>query len=157
MSEFIGRGEVVVSEILDMILPMPVIKEQPSLQSIISEEDFNFLDEIYQKHKFDLRADYFSNWNKPEEKLNMKTLMVEVNYKHKEGAARKWSNVFLKLLKKYHITPVTINDYNCRSSIPKTKGIFYLDSKKHHGPITWNDVRDVIDALEKAGIDPHGL
>jgi len=83
--------------------------------------------------------------------INRKSIVVEINYKHKEKAARKWHNVFIPLLINSGFDYLTINDYDCRK-----RGLFYLDGDQQHEQITWEDFRDVIDALEMAGMAPNG-
>ena len=126
---------------------MAVVNEQIPIESVIDDNEFKFLDEVYQKHKFDLQLVYITNPDELEKTVKFKSLMIEVNYKHKEGAAKKWK-IFRALLEKHNIIPVTIDDFDCRK-----KGLFYLDSKKHH-ELSWDDFRDVIDALDKAGVKP---
>ena len=137
-NQYIGRGENLTKEILARIFPDCSIWSQKPIQELILKKDFDSLDSVYQKHKFDFIV----------ELKTRVTLAVEVNYHHGEGAYRKWNKVFVKILAKYHIIPVTIDDYDCRK-----KGLFYLNSKKEH-MLTWDSFRDVIDALEKTDVQP---
>jgi hypothetical protein len=50
---FIGRGENRVKEILQRLFPDCKILPQIALKSVIRNEDFAELDEVYQKHKID--------------------------------------------------------------------------------------------------------
>jgi len=74
------------------------------------------------------------------------TIIVEVNFKHGEKAARKWLRIFVPLIKKYGRIPVTIDDHDCRH-------LFQLDNHRQHR-LKWDDFRDIIDSLEKAGVKP---
>ena len=99
------------------------------------------MDQEIKNHKFD-----FVIYRKTD------IIVLEVNYKHGPKAAQKWVDIFIPLLKSstkfghLKIIPITIDDYDCRS-------LFNLNSKKQH-KITWDDYRDIIDALEKAGVKP---
>lgn len=148
MSNFIGRGEKLVERIISRLFIKSEIQRQVPIKQLVHDEDFIEYDEEFAKHKCDLVIIVLDSKGKT------KTLVIEVNYKHKEKAAKKWRQTFAPDIKRNENFPITINDYDCRSSLPKVKGIFYLDSKKNHGPITWNDVRDVIDHLDKAGVEP---
>jgi hypothetical protein len=133
-SQFIGRGENLSIKILLRLFPYSKIESQVPISKVITPEQYHSLDEVYKKHKFDFFID-INKW-----------LAVEVNYKHGNKAAEKWANVFLPLLKKNGLLGMTIDDYDCRT-------LFKLNSKKEH-KVTWDDFRDIIDALEKAGIKP---
>ena len=146
MSNFIGRGEELVEYVIRRLYEFTETWNQVPIKKLIKAEDFEQYGEEFSKHKFDIVTSVAHPLGISE------TLVITVNYKHKEKAAQKWSNNFSPDLIRNAKTPVTIDDYDCRSSIPKTPGLFYLNSKKEHGPITWNDFRDVIDALEKAGV-----
>lgn len=136
MSQFIGRGENLTEHIIGRLFPGAEIKGQWPIQKIMTPKEWGELDEIYQKHKFDFIVTL------PDERL----LVIEVNYKHGEGAARKWANIFTKILKEYGVMPITIDDYDTRS-------LFKQNGKGEHKK-TWDDFRDIIDAFEKAGVKP---
>lgn len=144
MSQFIGRGEAVVEVVLKQILHPKIIMGQYAISWIISDEDLAQLGPELNKHKFDFLLEY---WDYVENKPQR--MAVEVNYKHGEKAAKKWK-IYKELMIKYGIQAVTIDDYDCRE-----RGVFWLNSKNVHPKITWDDYRDVIDALEKAGIEPE--
>ena len=132
---YIGRGESLAKLILSNLLRNVTIKQQVHVSNLVSKEDYNSLDEVYQKHKFDLviyRSDTI--------------IVIEVNYKHGDILCKKWNRIFEPLLRKNKIIPVTIDDYNCRN-------LFKLDAKKQHS-LTWDDYRDVIDSLQMANIHP---
>ena len=134
-NQFIGRGESVVGFVLQRIFLSGTIYSQKPIKKLIKKIDFNQLDSEFQKHKFDF---YVIGPNG--------SLVIEVNYKHGEKAAKKWNNVFVPLLQKNGHKIVTIDDYDCEN-------IFKFDSDKQH-KISWKDFIDVINALEKAGIEP---
>lgn len=136
-SKFIGRGEERVKDLLHRLFQTPRILQQVPIKAIIGYQDWVDLGPEYNQHKFDIVI--FRD--------NNKHIVIEVNYRHGEGAAKKWSNVYKPLLKKYGHTPVTIDDWDCRK-----KGLFHETKKGHIN--SWNDFRDVIDALEKAGVKP---
>jgi len=133
--QYIGRGEEIVKEILQRIFPSCVIYSQQPIKKLINKSDFDILDSEVQKHKFDFAVDW------PQQ---MRTLIVEVNYKHKEKAAKKWNDIFVPLLKKYFYIPVSIDDYDCEN-------LFKLNSKNEH-KLSLDDFIDVINQLKKAGV-----
>lgn len=133
--QFIGRSEVLVSKILWQLLkPMQIIPQYP-IKQIMNNTDYASLNEILQKHKFDFMV----------ERLNHPNLIVEVNYKHGNTAAKKWETHFMPIIKSAGMIPVAINDYNCRH-------LFTNTDSKHK--LNWDDYRDVIDSLEMAGVKP---
>ena len=138
-SQFIGRGEVLSQKIVWKFLDCEEINEQVNITKLIPWNELKDLDPEILNHNFDFVV------RRP---MSKPDIVVEVNYKHKEKAARKWSLIFVPLLKKYDYEYMTIDDYDCRE-----KGLFYLNSKKEH-KICWDDHRDIIDALEKAGVNP---
>ena len=142
MSEtnYIGRGELIAKKILAQFLKPVNVRVQVPIEKIILAKEFAILDPEIKKHKFDFV--FFC--------LDRKSIVVEINYHHKEKAARKWRNVFIPLLVNAGFDFLTINDYDCRE-----RGLFWLNSKKEHVDITWDDFRDVIDALAMAGIYPR--
>ena len=142
-SQFIGRGELLVKKILFRLVECIGVQGQVPLNSIVLPEDYAILDQEVKNHKFDLVI----------RRTHEKDVVVEVNYKHKEKAARKWRQIFTPLIENAEYDYVTIDEWDCRSSLEKTLGLFHLNSKKEHTR-SWNDERDVIDALEKAGVQP---
>lgn len=134
--QFIGRGEVLSKNILAKLLDCRYIDAQVNIRSLIGWMQYDMLDSEIKKHNFDLVIG----------RNRAKDIVVEVNYKHKEKAARKWRQIFVPLLQKAGCDYMTIDDYDCRS-------LFKLNSKKEHAR-SWDDERDVIDALEKAGVKP---
>lgn len=140
-TQFIGRSETLTKDILQRLFRTIDVEEQCPIQKLISEADYNELDEIYQKHKFDFVVKYINM-----ETFENITLAIEVNYHHTAGIQRKWNNVFVKLLKKYNVIPVPIDDWDCRH-------LFTLKKDKQH-KLVWDDFKDVIDALEKSKVNP---
>lgn len=140
MVDFVGRGERLVGQILQQLLSIQdeEIFSQYPIERLISQEDFNFLDPIFQKHKFDFYID-----------APTCECVVEVNYKHGAKAVQKWNDVFLPLLKKIACPAVVINDWECEN-------LFKADSEMLH-EITWIDYVDVINSLQAAGIKPYYL
>ncbi len=147
MTQVIGRGEDLFGKIISRLYTKSYIIPQWPLEKAISIPEFEALDPEIQKHKFDfavtLQREYPIKEGSVQETFD---IIVEVNYKHGEKAARKWSKIFVPLIKKQYRFPVEINDYDCRN-------LFKLDSNKQH-KLTWDDFRDVIDALENAGVEP---
>jgi len=123
---FIGRAEKEVELILKKLFYPSKIFSQIPLKQLISLDEYNFLNEEVQKHKFDLYVYDFR-------------LIVEVNYKHGEKAAKKWRTIFQPLLKKHNIQTLTISDYECES-------LFEPQNYSNHKN-SWNDYTDVINAL----------
>lgn len=139
LSQFIGRGEELTGIILRRLFQLSYITPQVPIDNLITADEYHDLDEVYQKHKFDfvLGVDMIES---------SKNVVVEVNYKHGPINVRKWNKVFVPLLLKNGYIPVTINDFDCRS-------LFKQNNKKEH-KFSWDDFRDLIDALEQAGITP---
>jgi len=137
MSDFIGRGENEVKKILGILFPRANISAQVPIELLIKSEQYRQLDQEIKNHKFDLVV-----YNGPH------VLVVEVNYKHKEKAAKKWSNIFTNLLINAHKTPVTIDDYNCE--------YLFSDSKRLKQKKPWGPYLDIIRELERQGINPNG-
>lgn len=127
---FIGRAEPEVEHILKKLFDTRIVSQLP-LKSLIPKSVFDSLDEEIQKHKFDLY-------------LYDQHMVVEVNYKHKEKAARKWRTIFEPLLRKYNIKTLTIHDYECESLFEPA------DYSKH--VLSWDDIIDVINALKTQNI-----
>ncbi len=137
MDDFIGRGENEVKKIFELLFPRSNISIQVPIELLIKSEDYKQLDQEIKNHKFDLVV-----YNGPN------VLVVEVNYKHKEKAAKKWSNIFTNLLINSHKTPVTIDDYNCE--------YLFSDSKRLKQKNPWGSYIDVIRELQRQGINPNG-
>jgi len=136
-AHYIGRGETMFSKMIHMLYPNINVMAQVSLKKLISDEDYATLDPVFQKHKFDFVLEFVDA-----------LVAVEINYKHGEIPAKKWSNVFLKLLNKYHIKPVTVDDWDCDHFFQLTAKNVHLDS--------WDDWIDVINSLKKYDIpSPH--
>jgi len=112
-------------------MQVPILKLMPGLQGY---------DQEILNHKFDVVVRRFEIH---------RDIVVEVNYKHKEKAAMKYRLIFAPLLKSNGYDFVTIDDYDCRP-----RGLFWQNSKGDHMVVTWDDYRDVIDSLEKAGVNP---
>lgn len=145
---FIGRAEKLTERILSRLFLKSEILRQVPISKLITSEDFAEYGEEFANHTCDLVFNVMNS------RCEQQTLVIEVNYQHKEKAAGKWRRTFEPDIKRAGNFPVTFDNWDCRSSIPKTKGLFYLNSKNEHGPITWNDFRDVQDQLEKAGVFP---
>jgi len=139
-SKYIGRGELIAKKILVKLLKPMNVRAQVSLESLTHANEFAILDPEIKKHKFDFV--FFC--------LDRKSIVVEINYHHKEKAARKWNNIFIPLLINSGFDYLAINDYDCRNG-----GLFWLDKVKKHDVVTWKDFKDVIDALDVAGIKPN--
>ncbi len=132
MSQFIGRAEKEVKEILHKIYPGILIVPQFPLRKLIPHSLYNILNEEVQKHKFDFIV--YTPIN----------LVVEVNYHHGPKAAKKWRQIFTPMIKDLQAIPVTINDYECDS-------IFRHDVTSTK-PLKKADYQDVINALKLAKI-----
>lgn len=137
LSDFIGRGEEDVKRILQGLFPKANVIPQVSISTLISPSDYNRLDQEIKNHKFDLVV-----------YVGFNTLVVEVNYKHKEKAAKKWRQIFTNLLVDNGKLPVTIDDYNCE--------YLFSDSKKLLKKNPWGPTIDVIRELIRQGINPDG-
>ena len=135
--QFIGRAERHVGKILRHLFPEMSVSTQMPLWTAISDEDFLNLGEEFKKHKFD-----FVMYNGP------MTIVIEVNYKHGEKAAQKWSDVFAPLIRKAGKIPVTIEDYNCE--------VLFSDSLRDSNVIPWGAYIDVIRELERNHVGPDG-
>lgn len=145
--DFIGRGEVLTKQLLENPFGVSEIKKQVHISRLIPKYEYDLLDEEWQKHKFDMVL--FRN--------DLSKIVIEINYKHGNKAAFK-AEKFKNMLLRYDTQYVTIDDYDCRSSIKKDNGqfelgLFHENSKGNH-TLSWNDLRDIIDAFEKAGINP---
>lgn len=138
-SQFIGRGEVIAKKILLKSIDCIGIEGQVNIRKIILPEDYEFIDQEIKNHNFDW---VIRRTNKPD-------IVVEINYKHKEKAAYKWRNIFIPMITNAGYYHLAINDWDCRP-----RGLFWLNTKKKHLAVTWDDFRDVQDALETHGINP---
>lgn len=127
---FIGRAESEVEIILTRLLLPDLIRTQVPLIALIDNSEWCTLREEVQKHKFDM---VIFRRNKP-------NLVVEVNYKHKEQAAKKWRNIFDPMLRRYGHDILLVHDYECDYLFQPN------DYTKHI--LSWNDVVDVINALK---------
>ncbi len=137
MDDFIGRGENEVKRIFQALFPQSAIYAQVPISLLISSKEYELLDQEIKNHKFDLVV-----YNGPN------VLVIEVNYKHKEKAAKKWRNIFTNLLINAQKTPITIDDYNCE--------YLFSDSERLKKKKPWGSYLDVIRELERQGITPNG-
>jgi len=134
-NKFIGRAEPEVFKILKKVFPNTLIIPQFPLRKLIPYSWYNELDEEVQKHKFD-----FIVYTKD-------LLVIEVNYKHGEKAAKKWRQIFAPMIKKLKnpgAIPVTINDYECLT--------LFKHTKTNHTKLRKSDYTDVINALKLEGV-----
>lgn len=136
MTDFIGRAEKLSKKILLKQLQCIGIEQQVNIKSIISKEDYDFLDEEVQNHNFDLVM----------RRTHAKDIVIEVNYKHGEKIANKIRRIFKPLVEQSGYLFLEIHDWECET-------LFWLNTKKEH-PVTWQDYIDVINALKTAGIKP---
>jgi hypothetical protein len=137
MDDFIGRGENEIKKIFQVLFPKATISAQVQIGALIKSEDYETLDQEIKNHKFDLVVHIPPN-----------ILVIEVNYKHKEKAAKKWRTIFTKLLIDARKIPVTIDDYNSE--------YLFSDSKRLKQKKPWGSYIDVIRELERQGITPNG-
>ena len=143
MNKFVGRGEALAKVILQHIFPGIAWRDQYPLESLISPELHESLREDLKKHNFDF-VGFLQNTDA--------CICLEVNYKHGETAAKKLTK-YKKMMNDLGIYFLEINHWDCRSNLPRQRGLFTKNSKGKH-PNTWNDWRDVIDALEAQGFQP---
>lgn len=132
---YIGRAEPEVFKILSEIYPNTLIIPQYPLQKLIPASWYNGLSEETKKHKFDFVV-CTKNW-----------LVVEVNFKHKEKAAKKWRQIFAPMICELYnpiAIPVPIKDYECLT--------LFKHTKTNHKPLIKQDYQDVITALKMAGV-----
>ncbi len=134
MSQFIGRGEETVESILQQLFHLNARTfSQYPIRGIVTElDEFGSLSDEVKKHKFDfyVRRD------------NKQSLIIEVNYKHGDKADKKWNNIFVPLIRRKDMIPVTIDDFSCESLF-----------KDMYHPITLGDWRDVLQALIHAEVE----
>ncbi|MCV0398517.1 MAG: hypothetical protein K5785_00825 [Nitrosarchaeum sp.] len=154
MTDFVGRSEDLVQDIICRLYRYTESWTQVPIVDIINKEDSEIYGEEFSKHKCDIVL----NVANVDDGKSFQSLVVEVNYKHKDKAGRKWNNNFGPDIVKSGKIPVRIDDFNCRSSIKKENGRFELglfhQNENGEHIRSWNDYRDVIDALEKAGVKP---
>lgn len=136
MDDFIGRGEREAKEILQKLFPKAAIGIQVPIQRLIRTDDFLTLDQEFLQHKHDIVVYNGSN-----------ILVIEINYKHKEKAAKKWT-IFSKMLIDNNCLPITIDDYNCE--------LLFCDSKRLRKKNPWGAYIDIIRELQRQGITPDG-
>ncbi|KKN76235.1 hypothetical protein LCGC14_0372610 [marine sediment metagenome] len=144
MSNFIGRGEIRSLDIFNRLFYGISNRQQVNIKEIILAEDYEVLDQEIKNHNFDLVL-------YPHSKSLGKNTVIEINYKHKEKIAAKLRRVIIPLVVKAGYQYLEVNDWDCRE-----RGLFWLNSKKEH-IVTWDDYRDIIDALETAGIIPDSI
>lgn len=132
MNSYIGRGEVRVKLIIELLLGVHVY-QQVHIKEVVTEVEFFNMSESYQKRKFDLQ--FLSQ---------SKHYMLEVNYKHKTKAAIKWE-VLKPFLIANNFTPITIEDENCP----------YLFKEPH--TTQWIDYIEVIQELSRQEVRPKWL
>lgn len=132
----IGRGEVRAMNILAKIFPTSTVVPQMPITQILSADSVRELSTEYTKHKFDIFVIHEDH-----------DLAIEVNYKHGNGAYKKWMNIFEPHLKNVFCKPVVIEESECES-------LFQLNDDRTHTSV-WQDWKDVINALEEAGVEPQ--
>ena len=135
-SSFIGRGETLSKKILLKLLNCIGIEGQVNISRIVSEENYNFLDEEFQNHNFDLVM----------RRTHEKDIVIEVNYEHGEKIAGKIRRTLKPMVLDAGYEFLEINNWDCEE-----RGLFWLNTKKEH-PHTWKDFTDIINALNTAGI-----
>ena len=136
-SKYIGRGEVKVRNILKKLFDCKV-SQQVNIKKIIYPTDYNFLDQEVKNHNFDLVMS----------PVHGRPVVIEVNFKHGEKIAMKLRRIIVPLVRKRGYEYLEINDWDCRP-----RGLFWLNVAGKHLTVSWDDIRDVIDALETAGIN----
>lgn len=135
MSQFIGRAEPEVLEILKQIYPNTLIIPQYPIRKLIPFSWYNGLGEETKKHKFDFVV------------FTHTLLVIEVNYKHGEKAAKKWRQIFAPMIKELSnpcAIPVTIDDYECLT--------LFKHTRTNHTKLRKSDYTDVINALQTARV-----
>jgi len=106
------------------------VNSQVNITKLIPASECELLDEEILKHNFDFLAI----------RKNLRFIVIEVNYKHKEKAAQKARQIFKPLLERYEYDYMTIDDWDCLS-------IF-----KPHSTPTYDDIIDMTNQFKKAGI-----
>jgi hypothetical protein len=138
---FVGRAEFRVKHILQCLFKDKAkVFTQVHIQNLIKKEEFEILGKEHNQHKFDLVVSF----NCGSGHLIRPDIIVEVNYKHKAGAGRKWHNVYKPAIVNAGKIPVTIDDFESTS-------LFDTDRPR---ALRWSDYIDVINALETAGVEP---
>jgi hypothetical protein len=137
VDEFIGRGEKEVEKILRGLFPTARIIPQFSIAYVIDREEYDKLDQEFKNHNCDLVMIIGSN-----------TIVIEVNFKHGEKAAQKWSEIFAPLIRKKGNIPMTIEDYNCE--------YLFSDSSRLLAKKPWGIYLDVLRELERNHVGPDG-
>lgn len=137
MDDFIGRGEREVEKILKELLPKARIIPQMSIAYVIDRSEYDKLDQEFKNHNCDFVLIIGST-----------KYVIEVNYKHGEKAAQKWSEIFAPLIKQAGNIPVTIEDYNCE--------VLFSDSSRLKKKMPWGPHIDIIRELERNHIGPDG-
>lgn len=136
---FIGRGERRVQQVLECLFHgKAAVLPQVHIQGVILKEDYSILGKEHNQHKFDLVVQFHSDFEKRPD------LVLEVNYRHGNGAAVKWNRVYYPAILKAGKIPVVIEDRECRS-------IFDVP---HERPLRWMDFIDVINSLDLVRITP---
>lgn len=136
INPFIGRAEPETKTILEEIYPKYTILLQFPIKKLIPNSWYNILDDEIKKHSFDIVVCRPKSW-----------LVIEVNYKHGEKAARKWRQIFAPMIKKMknpYAVPVTIDDYECLT--------LFKHTKTNNKPLVKQDYQDVLTALKMAGV-----
>ena len=128
--QFIGRGEKLVKRILENPWNIEEVKAQVNITKLIPSSGLEYYDQEILNHNFDFVAI----------RKNLKSLVIEVNYKHREKAAKKWQTIFVPLLEQFGYYPVIIDDYDCDS--------LFSD----HSMVNYRDIKDVANQLKKAGV-----
>ena len=140
-NKFVGRGEVLAKKIIMKLIDCVGIQQQVNIKNIVSKEEYDFFDEEIQNHNHDLVL----------RRVHGKDIVIEVNYKHKEKAARKYRQIFIPAIKDAGYLYLEINDWDC-----DPHGLFYLNSNNVHVD-SWLDYADVINALMTCKIKPNKL
>lgn len=141
LADFIGRSEKLTERIIQRLFIRTEVFRQVPISKLISNENFIEYGEEFSKHTCDLVMKVITLSGETH------TLVIEVNYKHGPKAARKWSQTFAPDILANGNIPVTIDDYDCRD-------LFKKNDKKQNVKLIWNHFRDIIDQLEKAGVNP---
>ena len=128
--QYIGRGEKLCLKILNNPWGLSGVRPQVNITKLIPAAECDLLDEEILHHNFDFLAI----------RKNLRHVVIEVNYKHKEKAARKARQIFKPLLERYEYDYMTIDDWDCQN-------IF-----KPHSKPTYNDIIDMTNQFKKAGI-----
>ena len=128
--QFIGRGEKLVKKILDNPWGITGVNAQVNITKLIPASALKDYDQEILNHNFDFLA----------LRRNLKHIVIEVNYKHGDKAAKKWTNIFVPLLKQFDYDIMTVDDYEC------------VNLFKEHNKPTYLDIIDMVMAFKKAKI-----